>query len=435
MQATVLQNENGIILNIINKNPNNKIQVPSFTPTTNKPSQTINPTKSPAPSYGLTTNSPSESGSIIQGPTTTITLGASGVDPIMSSDVCPAPNLAELVIDGTAYTAGPATITLFICATIDADFDPLKIKLVGFDKGLWLEMEYKLDRIELMIKSLDDYSQYWNRVRLTYVGDYPAQNSTSHFPEFSWDTVPRWISFRKNPNKGPFTQEEIDSIATNNYISWFGLGTPQSVIDMTQSIKDVNPKYKMLLYWNAESYWGSNITSFKEEWLKENVVGTGDRAIYDHSIPEMREWWIDHALQMDSESAIDGVFTDNTRTASGTDKSQMIKLLAERLPSGSLKLGNFLRQRDDDGNRWRMDYQEGSYFENQHVGPLNQPQHESIIVSMQLAREASWKRKVVMWNGSRRNCVCGTFAPSQIPDTCVGFMNVNEQPVEKLQKI
>ena len=31
----------------------------------------------------------------------------------------------------------------------------------------------------------------------------------------------------------------------------------------------------VLLYWNAESYWGSDIDTFKEEWVLDGETGTG----------------------------------------------------------------------------------------------------------------------------------------------------------------
>lgn len=68
---------------------------------------------------------------------------------------------------------------------------------------------------------------------------------------------------------------------------------------------------------------------------------------------------------------------------------------------------------------------DGSYFENQHKGYADQMRispHEPIVVSMQMAREASWKKKVVMWTGSRRNCNCGYDNPGfpwkNVPDIC-----------------
>jgi len=401
----------------------------------NRPSGSSDP-----PSFTPVTPSNSPSSSPIDPPvnssTTEIVLSETGFDAITSAGVCPAEDTSALLIDGSAYTAGPAIITLFKCTTINDEFDLMKIKLKGFQAGLWFEIVYENGKIDLVIKSLDDYSGYWNRVKNSYVGDYPEQNSTEHFPDFSWGSVPRWISFRKNPNKEDFSENDIVSIATNNYISWYGLGKPEDVIAMAERIKDkapINRKYKMLLYWNSESYWGSDISTFKEEWLLDGPGGTGGRPSYDHSIPEMREWWVDHAVKMDTDSAIDGVFTDNT-VQSNPEKDNMIKSLAESLPANSLKMGNFLRQRFPDGYRWRMKEQDGSYFENQHFGPILQPEHESIIVSMQLAREASWKRKLVLWNGSRRNCGCVNIPAKDVPATCVGFMNIDEKPEELITK-
>lgn len=97
-------------------------------------------------------------------------------------------------------------------------------------------------------------------------------------------------------------------------------------------------------------------------------------------------------------------------------------------------------------SRFRMPYADGSYFENTHFSPGNQPDLEGIIVSMQLAREASWKKKVVMWTGSRRNCGCGfnnpvkPFCPTEIsynwciPQYCQGFVQQTEEPTAKLER-
>jgi len=190
---------------------------------------------------------------------TTIVLNASGFDPITSNSVCPAQEATAVVIDGSAYTSGPGTIRLYQCAFINDDFDLMKIELIGFESGLWFEIAYNVGSIDLKITSLDDYSGYWTRVKNSYVGDYPFQTSTDHYPQFSWETVPRWISFRRNPTSGPFTPEDIATIANNNYLSWYGLGRPEDVIGMAESIKAINPHYKLLLYWNSESYWGESV--------------------------------------------------------------------------------------------------------------------------------------------------------------------------------
>ena len=230
--------------------------VPTAVPTiSRKPSPSpIDATATPTIAPSLS-NSPTNDRGLV----TRIALSASGVDPITSNGVCPAQEATAVVIDGSAYTAGPGTIRLYQCALINNDFDLMKIELIGFESGLWFEIAYGVGSIDLKITSLDDYSGYWTRVKNSYKGDYPFQTSTDHYPQFSWETIPRWISFRRNPTSGPFTQEDIATIANNNYLSWYGLGRPEDVISMAESIKAINPHYKMLLYWNSESYWGESV--------------------------------------------------------------------------------------------------------------------------------------------------------------------------------
>ena len=91
---------------------------------------------------------------------------------------------------------------------------------------------------------------------------------------------------------------------------------------------------------------------------------------------------------------------------------------------------------------------DGTYFENIHFGPDTDDALEPIVVSMQLAREASWKKKVVMWTGSRRNCRCPFNNPNYpygfctaigqkncIPQSCEGFVQTNGvEPTALLEK-
>jgi hypothetical protein len=65
------------------------------------------------------------------------------------------------------------------------------------------------------------------------------------------------------------------------------------------------------------------------------------------------------------------------------------------------------------------------------------PSFVSTIVLIQ-AREASFKKKVVLWTGSRRNCGCGFngYTPLQLANDapqCVGFNLVSEEPTALLQ--
>jgi len=384
-------------------------------------------------------SSPPATSSPVSSMTTVVTLGASGVDTVVPSGACPATVTKELVIDGSAYTdavvaKAPVTLLLYRCASVG--FDPMKIQLIGFQEGLWFEIVKVGTKVNLVVKSLTDYSEYfWGA---GYSGDYPFQVAQGHYPDFHWDTVPKWISYRKKPNRADskFTPDEIRSIANTNYMSWYGLVSVDEIVEVAAAIKVVNPDYKQLLYWNSFSYWGAPISTFNENWLKYKVVNgqrwyltmennkyvylkdtTNKRRYYNHAIPAMRQWWIDHAVMMTSKSSIDGVFCDATRSNMDTDHSNMIEQLMDTLPEDIIKMGNFLRQRDSyrydedgkpvphNGNRWRMPYADGSYLENVHDGPVNQPKGQSLIASMQLAREALWKGKIIFWNGAPYNCL------------------------------
>lgn len=89
---------------------------------------------------------------------TNIVLTDSGSNTITSSGTCPSLETTSIVIDGSSYTTGPGVITLYDCSIISSDFDIIDIQLIGFAEGLWIELEYKATTIDLVIRSLDDYS-------------------------------------------------------------------------------------------------------------------------------------------------------------------------------------------------------------------------------------------------------------------------------------
>ena len=218
-----------------------------------------------------------------------------------------------------------------------------------------------------------------------------------------------------------------------------------------------DPSHKTMYYWNVESFWGTDGIGLEQSYLKVGTVGTGGRKLYDHSNPDIRTWWVNHGLEMSQQEFSDGVFTYNTISREcdnqacdleTTDKSIMVRELAETVRDDDydLDIGNYLRQIIDGGTRFRMAYADGSYFENTHFSPGNQNDLEGILVSMQLAREASWK-KVVMWTGSRRHCGCGFNNPAfpfctQVTQRRIVSPNLvqalsrpihREEPTEKLE--
>lgn len=251
----------------------------------------------------------------------------------------------------------------------------MKFKLINFPEGLWFDLQFESNSVDLVIKDLFDYREYWTHVKNSYVHEeYPEQVDTEHFPDFSWDTVPTWIRYRKNPNNipernrkpwnfnsGDLKDNEIESIAKNNFLSWYGLNTPDHVVATWERIKSVptmNHRHKSIYYWNAESYWGVDGLGIEQEFLREGAVGTNGRKLYDHENPRMREWWLAHGLQMANNPSGDGVFTDNTMSREcdngvgcleTTPKSVMVKDLAESVPDDRLVMGNYLRQMIDTG--------------------------------------------------------------------------------------
>ena len=124
------------------------------------------PSPSPPPeTFVVPSSSPSTEG----GSFTRIVLNESGLlNPVTSSGVCPSSEAAGVVIDGVAYTAGPSTVELFVCSSINADYDLIDFRLENFPEGLWFEILFKSGSIDLVIKSLADYKEYWNRVKNTF---------------------------------------------------------------------------------------------------------------------------------------------------------------------------------------------------------------------------------------------------------------------------
>lgn len=431
---------------------------PTPNPTTGEPTPSPVPKPTPAP----VATTPNPTNPPVSSSVTRIVLEEDGVQPITSTETCPAPEDSLIIIDGTAYTAGPGTITLYDCAVIYAGFDLLKFRLEGFPEGLWFEMAYKSDSIDLVIKSLASYQEYHVLVRRNFLheaGEYPAstESDRTRFPAFAWNKVPTWVRYYKN--KSPLEDDEKATIASHP-LSWLGLGTPTFIQDTLGAIKAKNQTHTALYYWNAEAYWGGwgpETPGFPlpngEEFFDPDNYGTGDRRLWDWEVPEFRTWWQQRPKAMIAESNgnIDGVMTDNTMSlecksnswqTAGCDhretvKSQTIKQLAVDLNApeyNGLDIGNYLRQNFNDGNRFRLHDADGSYFENTHKAYARQDRetpHQAIVVSMQLAREVSWKKKVVMWTGSTRNCNCGWdnpgFTLEEVPELCKPFAKLPER--------
>lgn len=148
------------------------------------------------------------------------------------------------------------------------------------------------------------------------------------FPEFSWDKVPVCLHFAKKT--GDFTVQEArfitrfpivcieksQAVDKNN-------GMEQGSYDAAALIKTINPKSKILFYWNSRIDYGqlysfSNILDEKThpEWAMKDAKGelvtvqNGRRKTYDPTIPEFRKWWVKIPVQAVKVGNMDGVFVD-----------------------------------------------------------------------------------------------------------------------------
>ena len=83
-----------------------------------------------------------------------------------------------------------------------------------------------------------------------YLDEYSAQESLSNYPEFSWDTVPRWLIIR---NGNAYTEADIQTMATNYEVIVFEkantagfASTEAGILDTSARVRAVDPTTKNL---------------------------------------------------------------------------------------------------------------------------------------------------------------------------------------------
>jgi hypothetical protein len=264
-----------------------------------------------------------------------------------------------------------------------------------------------------------------------YRDEYPAQQSFSNYPAFSWDTVPRWLIIRK---RTAYTAADINSMATNYQLIVFekanqaGFSTiEEGILDTAARVRAVNPATKNIFYWNAWIHYGGYAANalyepHAWEWSNHTTDSNGTEIIYmfkdlyythNYAVPEMRDWWVNTALSMAGNSAIDGVFIDKIGELDtgvfidgvpASDYLKMMVALEQGLPEGKLNLGNTLRNERNNGARDFMEIEDGSYLERWNLpDPGSTPAQstaDSIAVSIQLMREALAKGKIILFKTS-----------------------------------
>lgn len=288
----------------------------------------------------------------------------------------------------------------------------------------------------------DDYDYSTHKTGPDMTDVYPEEDSDRQalFPEFSWDTVPRWLAVR---NAAAYTDEEIETIAGHYQLVMLekankaGFDTvDEGIKDTAARLKAVNPNIKTIFYWNTViHYTGYSNDDEYEANAQDWSVLNDDGSIYmhkdlyytyDESNEALRNWWIELPIEMANDDNIDGVFIDKMPGAAldeifidgepATDYVNMINMLWEGIPDDKLLMGNNLRNERNNASRAMMEILDGSYLERWHMtnSSFNTPSQNSadaIAVSIQLMREAAAQGKFINFQTGP-----GLFTDEEMPD-------------------
>jgi len=276
-------------------------------------------------------------------------------------------------------------------------------------------------------EDLSDYS--FDPTGAAYRDTYPAHTDFSGYPEFSWDTVQRWVICNKG--RSPLTDAEALALSKYQVVMFekfnrLGYGKyEQGTIESARKVKKYGTNTKMLFYWNTEKHfdhYAANST-YKKDWSQYTLDADGVTRIYtlfpgkpyhmiNYDFPEARQWWIDTAVNLVRDSEIDGVFIDKCddkgyplwnkdgEMEPSTGRLQMYHDLKQQMPAGSLIIGNTVRNERPSGNKENMAISEGSYLERMHRENKGSMPAQNIgdakVVAIALMREATSKGKILM---------------------------------------
>lgn len=159
----------------------------------------------------------------------------------------------------------------------------------------------------------------------TTVSQEKASNRSAFYPSFSWEKVP--VAFHFGKSESLMTKDEANFVAAHsNFIclekghatKQFG-DTETGIEKEAQQLKKLNPKMKVIFYWNTfldyPMYQAHQVYEKHPEWWLKTANGNldlknGSIKRYDLSNPEVRNWWTDVAQKAVKAGSCDGVFMD-----------------------------------------------------------------------------------------------------------------------------
>jgi hypothetical protein len=153
------------------------------------------------------------------------------------------------------------------------------------------------------------------------------------YPEFSWETTPRYFMFGdKNrllrPEQVRYISEQTSFLCIEKSHGLKQLGAAElGAKHEAAAFKAINPKVKVLFYFNAAYAWP--YTTYNKIFTKDGLAAnprleevlvkhhkTGDLVdrygayCYDVLNPFLRKWWVQTVANAVTETGCDGVFID-----------------------------------------------------------------------------------------------------------------------------
>ncbi|MGJ8643800.1 MAG: putative glycoside hydrolase [Luteolibacter sp.] len=154
-----------------------------------------------------------------------------------------------------------------------------------------------------------------------------------YYPDFSWETTPRYFMFGDKarvlrPEQVKYISEQTSFLCIEKSHGMGQLGTAEiGAKHEAAAFKKANPRAKVLFYFNAAFAWP--YTSYNERFsnksLRENpefkkllvtdpknnkLANRYGAYCYDVLNPNMRKWWVETVAKAVDESGCDGVFID-----------------------------------------------------------------------------------------------------------------------------
>ncbi|VGO12223.1 hypothetical protein PDESU_00774 [Pontiella desulfatans] len=279
-----------------------------------------------------------------------------------------------------------------------------------------------------VVWDVSDYSE--DPTGPQYIDPYPAQTNFASYPEFSWDTVPRWLALRSTT---ALEEYKVESVADHYQIVMLEKANKQGftyiedgIVNVSTRLKALNPNIRTLFYRNTVVHYGgyeSDAGYDSDAWSQYTIGDDGTTnytlirniyRMYNASIPELREWWLDAALSIfddpDGMANVDGIFLDKVGGGGAplidgegnfaSDYVEMLYTLRQQMPANKLLTGNTLRNENKNGDREMMSIMQGSYLERWRLPDASsnpaQTVADATCVTIQLMREALSLGKIIM---------------------------------------